>query len=144
MSDIALRVLIVDQNLARASILEEGLREAQGLAERLGATRLDRVLASPRTRVLQTAAPIAARHGLRVEIEKGLDEVDLGAWSGCAFDELDDDREWRTWIACRSKAQPPNGESIGAVQRRVVETLQRLARGHADATIAIVDYILGP
>jgi response regulator NasT len=28
MSEIALRVLIVDQNLARASILEEGLREA--------------------------------------------------------------------------------------------------------------------
>ena len=67
------------------SLSAAGLREAEAVAAELAQAGLDAVASSPRERALRTAEPIASRCGLSVEVEAGLDELDLGSWTGAAW-----------------------------------------------------------
>src|SRR4051794_2048992 len=65
---------------------DTGRAQAQAVAERLSALKtVDAIYASPLERTRETAKPIAALRGLRVQIDRGLIELDIGAWTG---DEL--------------------------------------------------------
>jgi 8-oxo-dGTP diphosphatase len=55
-----------------------GRRQAELMAEALSRQPLDALYSSPALRCVQTLEPLAARFGLRVEVEDGLHETD--AW----------------------------------------------------------------
>jgi broad specificity phosphatase PhoE len=114
---------------------ETGRAEAQALARRLAGTGAGTLLASPRERTAETAAPIAAALGLAVATEPDLDEIDVGAWTGRGFDALAADPRWAAWNAKRATAHPPGGESMAEVQGRVVRVLDRLAEDGAPAIL---------
>jgi 8-oxo-dGTP diphosphatase len=59
---------------SRRPLSEKGLRLARGIAELLRDAPLRRVLSSPALRCVQTVEPLAAGHGLHVEIEPSLRE----------------------------------------------------------------------
>ncbi|MGH7312622.1 MAG: histidine phosphatase family protein, partial [Candidatus Rokuibacteriota bacterium] len=62
---------------------DEGRRQAEQVARRLA--RLPRVAAiytSPLERARETAAPIARARDLGLRVERGLSELDVGAWTG--------------------------------------------------------------
>ena len=63
-------------------LTELGRQQALATAERLGNQKVDRIIASPLKRALNTALTIAAPHGLDVEHEPALMEYDLGHVSG--------------------------------------------------------------
>jgi len=75
-----------------------------------------RVLSSPLRRAMATAAPIAARFGLTVEIDERLVELDYGEWDQRAIGEVTPE-EWRRWRGDASFA-PPRGESLEVVAAR--------------------------
>jgi probable phosphoglycerate mutase len=85
------------------------------------------VQSSPQPRALQSAAIIADRCGCAVEIVPGFDEIDTGRWTGVAFADLASDTNWRAWNEKRGSTWPPGGESMGALQRRVIEHLEQFA-----------------
>jgi len=58
----------------------DGEVQAQELAQRLAAEKIDRILVSPFLRALQTAQPIAQHHNLPLHIEPGLSEWLNGEW----------------------------------------------------------------
>jgi broad specificity phosphatase PhoE len=84
------------------------------------------IQSGPQRRALQSAAIIANRCGCAVEIASGFDEIDMGEWTGAAFADLASDKKWRKWNARRGTARPPGGESMSALQRRVIEHLEQL------------------
>ena len=58
----------VDPGIEDPHLTEFGVRQAQAAAQRLDGTPLTRIIVSPYTRALQTAAPIIARHRLPVQV----------------------------------------------------------------------------
>ena len=75
-----------------------------------------RVLASPLRRAADTAAPIAERFGLEVEIDERLVELDYGEWDQRSIGDVTPE-EWRRWRHDSSFA-PPGGESLEDVAAR--------------------------
>lgn len=126
--------------LRGVTLNSQGRTEASTLADRLQRFRISRICASPRQRAQETAAPLARSLSLEIVTLDWLDEVDCGAWTGKTFDALRADAAWRTWCEQRSLALPPDGESIAAVQSRMVAGMRELAERYPDETIVLVSH----
>lgn len=115
----------------------EGQAQAHQLVERLRERTIAAIYSSPVERAQQTAAPLAKARGLPVAIDEAFSEIDFGEWTGRTFAQLDADADrWRTWCERKSLAAAPGGEAFTAVQRRVLDGLERLRRRHpADAVV---------
>jgi probable phosphoglycerate mutase len=122
------------------SLSPQGRAQAQALAERLAAPPLAAVYTSPRARARETAAPLAARHGLEPRPEPALDELDYGAWTGRPFAELVGDPVWRRYNAARSLTRIPGGETMAEAQARLLAFVERTRETHSDAAVAAVGH----
>ncbi|MEU3687450.1 bifunctional RNase H/acid phosphatase [Streptomyces narbonensis] len=121
-----------------------GLRQAEAVAAALAARgTIQAIVSSPLTRCRQTAAAVAARLGLDVQVERGLRETDFGAWEGLTFGEVreryPDDLD--AWLASPKAAPTGGGESFAAVARRVAATRDRLTAAHAGRTVLLVTHV---
>ena len=119
---------------------ERGHAELPRLRQQFAAIPLDAVYSSPLVRARETAEPIATDHGLGVDIEDDLNEIDFGDWTGSAFDLLRSDPRWDAFNGRRATAVVPNGERPSDLQRRAVALLTTLADRHRNATLAVVSH----
>ncbi|MFQ5829040.1 MAG: histidine phosphatase family protein [Candidatus Methylomirabilia bacterium] len=120
---------------------DAGRQQAERLAQRLGQLpRLAAVYSSPRERARETAAAIARPRGLAVRTEHGLDEVDIGAWTGLTVKRARCKREWALFQRHPSGFRFPGGESFVEMQARVASTLGRLVEGHPGQTLVAVSH----
>ena len=118
----------------------EGQVQAARLADTLASRPIQAVLSSPLERAQATAAAIAARHGLAVQIDPGLNEIDFGAWTGAAFGDLDGQPGWHAWNRCRSLALTPGGETMVAAQARALAAVARVRAVHPDGEVVLVGH----
>ena len=121
------------------SLDELGCRQIQLCAELL-TSQPSAIQSSPRRRARQSASILAQRFGLAVEIVPAVDEIDVGDWTGRAFEELKQDEAWARWNTARGSSRPPNGESMTALQRRVVDHLEQLRDDTSEARLLIVSH----
>jgi ribonuclease H / adenosylcobalamin/alpha-ribazole phosphatase len=126
---------------------EQGRMQADALAEALAILPVAVVYSSPRRRAYDTAAPIAARHHLDVQLLPELMENSFGDWEGMSRAEVlarspEDEQLLRAWEA-NPEIAPPGGESFAAVRKRVVGVVERLAQVHPDQTVVLVSHV-GP
>jgi probable phosphoglycerate mutase len=119
---------------------EEGRRQAARVAARLAGESVAAVYSSPLERAQETAAPIAQKFNMPVQVSEALNEIDFGAWTGRRFDALSGDVTWQSWNRARSATRPPGGESFVAAQARVVPFLKGLAERHPDAGVVAVTH----
>lgn len=120
---------------------EEGRRQADAAARRIA--RLERVAAvyaSPLERARETAMPIARARALAVRIERGLLELDIGAWTGLRLDRVSKKPEWRTVQHYPSGFRFPDGESFVEMQTRMTTALALLVERHRGATVIAVSH----
>ena len=123
------------------SLSEAGRAQADRLAERLSSVRLAAVYSSPIERCLETAAPVASTHRLRVQRIEDLLEIDYGRWTGRAFGSLARTRLWRRVHGGNpSAARFPGGETLAEAQRRGVAAMERIAEWHPRAAVAVVTH----
>lgn len=113
-----------------------GRRRAGLLGARLSRTPIAAVRCSPRERCQETAAAI----GLPYQTAAALDEIDFGAWTGRTFAELRDEPLWRAWNENRAAAHTPAGETMAAVQARMLGEMRRLAAAYPDQNVAVVGH----
>lgn len=118
----------------------EGRADADRLGRGLAGEMLTAIYTSPLERAVETARPIAQRHGIVATVREELSEIDFGAWTGHTFAELEQDRHWQIYNRCRASASIPGGESPPAVQSRMVAVLKTLAASHEGQRIAIVSH----
>jgi probable phosphomutase (TIGR03848 family) len=106
---------------------ETGVAQAEKAAARLAAVPLAAVVSSPLERCRQTAQAVArAQAGsLRVVADKGLTECDYGEWQGRPLKELVKEPLWKVVQGQPSAAHFPGGESLAAMQARVVDAVRR-------------------
>jgi probable phosphoglycerate mutase len=119
---------------------EEGHAQARALSERLAEEDLKAVYSSPMERAQETAQPLAARHGLELQIHPGLNETDCGRWAGQPLERLRRRRLWRPLWMYPSGTRLPGGESAWDVQTRMVEALEEIRTAHAEETVAVVSH----
>ncbi|MGH7278059.1 MAG: histidine phosphatase family protein, partial [Candidatus Rokuibacteriota bacterium] len=98
------------------------------------------VYASPRERARETALPIARARRLAVRVERGLDECDVGDWTGRSLRRLRREPAWRAVQRYPSGFRFPAGESFAEMQARIVATLGRLVERHPGGTLVAVSH----
>jgi probable phosphoglycerate mutase len=118
---------------------ELGCRQMSRCAEMIPARPLA-IQSSPQRRAQQSASILAWHFGLPVEIAPEIDEIDYGEWTSRAFAELEGDTRWKRWNTRRSAGRPPGGESMRALQQRMVQYLEQLRCAQADGAIVIVSH----
>lgn len=119
---------------------DRGRAQAAALAARLADYGIGRIFSSPLERARQTAAPLARRLELPVEISEAIHEVDFGTWEGRTLDELAEDRRWRRFNQVRSVTRPPGGELMCEVQARMVGEIEALRGRYPGAVIALISH----
>lgn len=100
-----------------AALSDLGMRQAAALGDGFASAAVTRVLSSPLRRARDTAAAIAAAHGLIVETDERLIELDYGDWDGLALADVPAE----AWVAWRTDPEfaPPGGERLADVSARV-------------------------
>lgn len=122
-------------------LAESGLAQAEAAAVRIAQLRdVAAVYASPLERTRETARPIAAARGLKVQIHRGLLECDFGDWTGAKLTDLRKLPEWRTVQSYPSGFRFPGGESFTEMQTRMVGAIDELVARHPGQTIVAVSH----
>jgi broad specificity phosphatase PhoE len=115
-----------------------GIAQAEELAERLSAVRLDAVYASDLRRAIETATVVARTKGLAVGADPALREIDIGEWSGLTTDEIQA-RFPAGWERhSRGGDGWEHGETHAAMSDRILAGVARLAAAHPGGQILCV------
>ena len=117
-----------------------GLRQAEALAGALADHPLAAVYASPLTRALDTARPIAAAQGLEPAVLDALAELDFGEVEGLRFDEIEvaHPELFRTWMDDPARVRFPAGEGLDDLRARVLPVLAEIRARHEREAVAVV------
>lgn len=122
-------------------LADEGRRQADAVAQRIG--RLPSVAAvytSPLERARETAGAIASARRLTLRVERGLNECDVGEWTGLQLKRVRRKPEWQLVRHHPSGFRFPEGESFTEMQARVTGALARLVERHPGETIVAVSH----
>ncbi len=123
---------------------DEGMRQADALAQSLSGEHIDVVYASDLQRASQTAAAVAALHGLPVHSEPGLRERCYGIFEGLLYADIASayPGEFAAWQTRDVDAVMPAGErqaeSFRQFYARTMAAISKVACQHAGQRIAIV------
>jgi 2,3-bisphosphoglycerate-dependent phosphoglycerate mutase len=119
-------------------LAELGRRQADALAEWLADEPLDAIYTSPLRRALETAAPLASRHGLVAIVEDDLAEFDREADYYVPIEELkaEDDPRWHQMVA--GEWTSDGTVDPAAFAAGVIAGIERIIAAHSGQTVAIV------
>jgi broad specificity phosphatase PhoE len=117
-----------------------GVRQAEATRDFLAGRPLDVCYSSPLLRAVQTAAIVAAPHGLSPQPYPELTECDVGRWEGLDWQTIRylDAEAHRHFMADPGQYPYPGGESFGDVHRRAAPALEELLTRHAGGSILVV------
>lgn len=127
------------QGHADIELNAEGHRQAIAAAQELAHLGIDAVYASDLKRAIATATPIAAAHGVEVEVDADLREIDQGEWEGLTVEEIM--ARWPDkWGPARHYNARPGGESPQQVRARALRALRRIADKHPDDCVVVISH----
>ncbi len=123
-------------------LTEEGHRQAAQLADRLASEDLVSIYASQAVRAQQTAAPLAARHGLDVVVIDGVHEVFVGDLEGLGgagprrrFEDV-----YARWLLGELDEMMPGGESGRQALSRFLDGAKQTVDGVTAGTVVVVSH----
>jgi broad specificity phosphatase PhoE len=119
-----------------------GLRQGEVVRDALARLHLHACYTSPLRRAMQTAAVLAAPHGLTPVVLEALTECDVGLWEGLCWQQVQ--QQWpEDFLAFQAdpwNSGYPGGESLSDVFDRVAAVLDGLLRRHEGETIVVVSH----
>ncbi|MFT5194327.1 MAG: putative phosphomutase (TIGR03848 family) [Candidatus Promineifilaceae bacterium] len=116
---------------------ENGRQQAKDAAERLAHLPITTLYSSPVERCMETAQVLATKIGLEIVELPEVGEVRYGDWEGKKIEDLAKLPEWHVVQHAPSRHAFPGGESMRAVQTRMVDALESLAEKHGDEMIVV-------
>jgi probable phosphoglycerate mutase len=125
----------LDTALPGPPLTDLGQTQALALADNLGDEPIVAVYASQAIRTQQTAAPLASRFGLDVQVIDGVKEVDAGDLEGRTDQEavLIYLEAVRRWMLGEVGVSIPGGETGEQVRSRMLDAVSRLRAKHEQA-----------
>lgn len=123
------------------NITEVGHKQARAVADFFEAEigRPDVIYSSDLARAYHTAKCTAEKFGLPIFRNENLREIDAGLWDNVPFQTLIEQfgESYDTWIHNIGRARCNGGESVEALQNRMVSEMTRIAQSHKDATVFV-------
>ena len=116
---------------------ENGVAQAEALAESLANAPVKAIYASPLDRTMETAQPIAKALGQEIISEPGLLEVDFGDWQDKTLKQLRRRKLWRTVQSSPSLMRFPEGETFADAQQRIVGAIEKLSKQHKPKALVV-------
>ena len=103
--------------------------------------RFNALYSSDLARAFQTAWELGAAVKVPVQLLPNLREIDLGTWSGLTHAEIK--LAYPTEMALLELGQDiprGGGESLSAMQKRVVEAVDAITKHHGDSTLGLITH----
>ncbi|MEW5922083.1 MAG: histidine phosphatase family protein [Bacillota bacterium] len=121
------------------SLNEEGRRQAMLIADYLSQENIEAVFSSPLLRARETAAQIAAKHGLGIHLEECLLEIDFGEWEGRLYTDFEEEQRLiaERWFINPESVSIPGGELYPAFRERVLAGYQRILHGNNKSKVLV-------
>src|SRR5438477_7386319 len=115
------------------SLARLGVRQAEATRDFLAIRPIDHCYSSPLLRAVQTAAIVAAPHGLSPQPVEALTECDVGRWEGLDWQTIRflDADGYQRFMSHPAEHGYPGGESFADVYRRVSAAMEQLLNEHA-------------
>ena len=129
--------------LTDIALSDKGRQQAELAAEYLKDVPFQDVFASPLIRAYETAQIIAAKHGLPIQTESRIREIDFGVWEGKPKEELinEDSKVWKSWGEDPTDVHAgETGETASDVFNRAKAFFDELGAEHAGKTILVVGH----
>ncbi len=126
---------------ADVELNEHGRWQAQRLAISLKDEPIAAIYSSPLKRALATAEPIASSHGLEVQVDEGLIEMDIGDMEGLSFRQVAEryPHFLQVWLGGQAAYEAmPGGERLLDVQERAWQAIERIHQRQEQGTVAAV------
>jgi alpha-ribazole phosphatase len=119
-----------------------GQQMAEALGKAYAGESWQAIYSSPLQRARDTAAPLANRLGMQVQIEDGLREIGYGEWEGQLEHEIETvhKREFDAWAADPGRVSPPGGETAYQVAERALAAVHSIQAQHADGHVMVVTH----
>lgn len=116
-----------------------GLAQAEAAARFLDPYPIDVIYASDLLRARHTAEALGRRRGMEVIDDPAFREIYAGDWEGRSFDEIAamPGDAYRIWHEDFGAAQPPHGESVADLYRRVTAETERLLARYRGKTVCV-------
>jgi broad specificity phosphatase PhoE len=132
------------QGISDVVLNDNGKKQALELGVCLKGEKISAVYSSDLARAMSTAEEIAKHHGLTVETDSDLREMDQGEFEGLLFTEI---RERFADIMTQWRDSPetlriPSGESLSEVRERALRAFGRLCERHDGETVVAVSHNL--
>lgn len=122
-----------------SSLSAAGRRQAAQAAAGLAGIPVAAIYASDLSRAMDTAVPLGKVLGLTAQPLPQLRERHFGAWEGMALAQMSrEDPEALNALWREAAFAPPDGESVAALQRRVVDAVREICSRHPGQTVAVV------
>jgi broad specificity phosphatase PhoE len=128
---------------ADVELNEHGRWQAQRLAASLEHEPIAAIYSSPLKRALATAEPIASSHGLEVQVDEGLTEMDIGEMEGLTFQQMGERHPQflQAWLCDQAAREAmPGGECLLDVQERAWQAIERIRERQEQGTVAAVTH----
>ncbi len=125
-------------------LTKNGEKQATELARSLKNKKIDIIFSSPLERAVKTAEVIAGTCNIsEVNIERGLIEIDYGVCDGMRWDDIDKKypnvrRDWKE--INNYPVNIPNQEEYINVQKRMIETINKIKNNYKGKIICIVSH----
>ena len=132
------------QGFSDPELTELGRRQAQALANAFASETLTAVYASDLKRAVETARFIAQPHGLTVQTDPGLREINQGIFEGLRITEMRTQYSElvEEWIAAPDRFVIPEGESLAQAQERAWASVQHIVATHPEGQVVAVSHNL--
>lgn len=119
---------------------EKGLRQGRLLAEGLRNVQIDVAIASPLQRSFKTCKFCADLHGLEVQADERLLEINHGSWEGVLAPDIEAQYpgEFHAWhTAPETVLMPGGGESLEDVRKRARAAFDEYATKYVGKTVLV-------
>jgi probable phosphoglycerate mutase len=115
---------------------DRGRVQSDRLAAWLAQEHIDAVVSSPMRRARQTAAPLAAAHGVQIQIHDGLAEFDVKATSYIPLEELKATGDER-YLAMKEGRLDSYGIDLAEFQAAAVSAVEQVIAAHPSRKVAV-------
>lgn len=132
----------VFQGAIDCDITERGRVQLDALSERFRSVEFDVIYSSPLLRARRTAEAVNRYHGLPMQIESDLREINGGHWEGKKWPDFPKlyPQEARAWNLTPWDFAPEGGESMRQVYGRIRRAVTAIAAKERGRTVAVVSH----
>lgn len=100
------------------------------------------IYSSPLRRAFKTAQAIDRYHHLPIQVDRRLSEIDVGAWEGRSWSEIEKENSamLKIWNESPGKFRAEGGESMKEVYDRVWKAAKDIAEANRGKTVCVVSH----